>query len=63
MFHTLNQNHHYNTRAANDYQTDFLPTRNTHYGTYFSRNEAAKAWNGIQRMSIPNLLNCEFIDF
>ena len=26
MFHTLNQNHHYNTKAANNYQLDFPPT-------------------------------------
>ena len=33
MFHTLNQNHHCNTRAANNDQPDLTPTLNTHYGT------------------------------
>ena len=56
MFHTLNQNHHYNTRAANNYLLDFLSTRTSHNGAYFPRKKAAEAWNEIQRMSIPDLV-------
>ena len=63
MFHTPNQNHHFNTRTANNYQLDFPPTRTTHYGTYSFKKKAGEAWNEIQRMSIPDLLNCEFRDF
>ena len=65
MFHTLNQNHHYNTMATSNYQLDFPPiqTQTTHYGTYSFRKKAAEAWNEIQRMSIPDLLNCEFTDY
>ena len=63
MFHTINQNHHYNTRAANNYQPDFSPTWTTYYGTYSFIKKAAEAWNEIQNMSTPDLLNCEFTDF
>ena len=62
MFHTLNQNQHYETRVASNYQLDFPPTCTTHYGTYSYRKKAAEARNEIQRMSIPDLLNCEFTD-
>ena len=30
MFYTLNQNHRYNTRAANNYQLDPQPTQTAH---------------------------------
>ena len=63
MLHTLNQKHHYNTRAANNYQFDFPATRTTHYGTYSFRKKAAEAWNEVQTMSIPDLPSCEFTDF
>ena len=61
MFHTLNQKHHYNTRAANNYELDFRPTRTTHYETYSFRKKAAEAWNEIQIMNMPDLR--EFTDF
>ena len=62
MFCTLNQNHNYRTRAVNNYQFNFPPTRTTHYGTYSFRKKAAETWNEIQRMCIPNLTNCEFTE-
>ena len=30
MFHTLNKNHQYNTRAANNYELDSQPTQTAH---------------------------------
>ena len=63
MFHTINQNHHYNTRTANNYQPDFSLTRTKHYGTCSFRKKAAEAWKEIQRMSILDLLNSEYTDF
>ena len=60
MFHTLNQNHHYNTRAANNCLVDFSSTQTSHNGAYFSRKKTAEAWNEIKRMSILDLLKCEF---
>ena len=63
MFHKLNQNHHYKTRAANNYQLDFPPTRTTHYGAYSFRKKAAEACSEIQSMSVLDLLYCEFTDF
>ena len=57
MFYTHNQNHYYNTRAANNYQPDFPPTQTAHY-----RKNAAKAWKKIERISVPALLSCEFKD-
>ena len=58
MFHTHNQNHYYNTRTANNYQSDFPPTQTAHY-----RENAAEAWKQIERISLPALLSCEFKDF
>ena len=63
IFNEMFQNHHYNTSAANNYQLDFPPTQTTCYRAYSFRKKAAEAWNKIQRMSIPDLLNCEFTDF
>ena len=62
MFHTLNQNHNYNTGAANNYQLDFPPTGTTHYETYSFRKKAVEAWNEIPRMSIPDQLKLP-VDF
>ena len=63
MFYTFNQNHHYTARAANNYELDFPPTQTTHFSTYSFRKKVAKAWNEIQRMSITDLLKCEFTTF
>ena len=58
MFHTHNQHHYYNTRAANNYQPDFPPTQTTHY-----KKNPTKAWKQIERISVPALLSCEFKEF
>ena len=55
MFHTLNQNNKCNTRAANNYQLDFPPTRTTHCGILSVRKKAADVWNENQRMSLLDL--------
>ena len=55
MFHILNQNNNYNTRAANNYQLDFPPTRTTHCGIHSVRKKAADAWNENERMSLLDL--------
>ena len=63
MLHILNQSHNYNTRAANNNQHDFLPTRTRDYETCSYRKKAVEAWNEIQRMSVPDILNCNVTDF
>ena len=62
-FHRLNQNHHYNARAAKNYQLDSPSTETTRYGIYCFAKKEAEAFNEIQRMNIPDLPNCEFTDF
>ena len=49
MFQTLNQNHNYNTRDANNYQRDFPPTRTTHCEIYSFRKKAAEVWDEIKK--------------
>ena len=42
MFHTLNQNHNYDIRAAINYQLDFAAIRTTHYEIYPFRKRTPK---------------------
>ena len=63
MLHILHQSHNYNIRAANNNQHDFLQTRTRDYETCSYRKKAAEAWNEIQRMSAPDILNCKVTDF
>ena len=48
MFHTLNQNHHDNTRAADNYQLDFPSTQITHIHVEQSPLERKQQKHGMK---------------
>ena len=63
MFTPLDLNNTHNTRAVTNHLLDILQRQTTHYGTYSIASVASSAWNGLQRNTIENLLECKISEF
>ena len=63
MFTPLDLNNTHNTRAVTNHLLDIPQRQTTHYGTYSIASVASSAWNGPQRNTIENLLECKISEF